>query len=76
MQVNEGPLKLAEVFLKGNSPYIPKLKTEFERFIEANERGVRKHAEWVEINQAFVALQVQLEGGLDTLKETLSRLIN
>lgn len=75
-QVNEGPAKIAEVFLTGHSPLRPKLKKEFQRFLEANERGVKKHAEWVADNQAFLALQVQLEAGMDALREKLTPLLD
>ncbi|EAY02445.1 Dedicator of cytokinesis family protein [Trichomonas vaginalis G3] len=74
-QVNEGPAKIAEVFLQGDSPLRPKMKKEFLLFLDANEKGVKKHAEWVADNQAFVALQVQLEAGMDALREKLTPLL-
>ena len=76
VQVNEGPAKIAEVFMKGDSKYVNKLKFEFGKFIEACERGVKKHAELATSNQALAALQEEYESSFDTLKENITKLIN
>ena len=74
VQVNEGPAKMAEVFLTKEDKRNEKLKEAFNLFIEANEKGVKKHGEWTEKNPTFEALQTELESGLESLKEKIQKL--
>ena len=78
VQVNEGPSKMAEVFLKDpdkNDKYVIKLKNAFHEFLEENANGLKIHAKWVIDNPEFVALQQELESGFNSLKEKLSEYI-
>ena len=76
-QVNEGPSKIAEVFLRHGeeSKQKQKVRFEFSRFslvlIEAN----RLHSEWVTYNPEFIPLQVQLDASLDQFLKMLSNYI-
>lgn len=82
VQVNEGPSKMAEVFLSDeairNDPtnkYIEKLKKAFKVFLDVNEKGLVLHAKWVAENTAFIPLQHELESGFLSLVEKLSTYI-
>ena len=78
VQVNEGPSKMAEIFLKDpdkNDKYVIKLKNAFHEFLEENANGLKIHAKWVIDNPEFVALQQELESGFNSLKEKLSEYI-
>ncbi|OHS96296.1 hypothetical protein TRFO_37539 [Tritrichomonas foetus] len=72
-QVNEGPKKMAEVFLNGsiedkNTMLLRKI---FRKFLKANKKAVELHAGWVLENKAFSNLQDELELGLNRLLSTL-----
>ena len=72
--VNEGPEKIAEIFLSKNSndenykKRKVKLQNEFKKLLNILEKAVLFHGELVLKNPEFVQLQVQLENGLDRLK--------
>jgi hypothetical protein len=76
VQVNEGPAKMAEVFL-GNpiyadSPYIPKLKAMFNSFLDENREGLELHRRYSIEKPLYVSLQSELEVHFDTLEDTIS----
>jgi hypothetical protein len=70
-QVNEGPMRIMEVFLKesGSGNEEMDLKVSFAKFIEVMKEGVKFHDEWVAKNPEFVALQVQLENNLSVIEK-------
>lgn len=73
-QVNEGPVKIAEVFLTppdGDKRRKDKIRKAFSDFYETNAEGVKLHAEWVTQNKDFIPLQVQLENELESLKDKM-----
>jgi hypothetical protein len=78
VQVNEGPSKMAEVFLsvKSDDPtfvkYAEKLRQTFKSFLEVNKVGLTKHGQWVRENPAFRMLQDELESGFTSLEEKLA----
>ncbi|KAH0789425.1 Dedicator of cytokinesis family protein [Histomonas meleagridis] len=74
VQVNEGPKKMAEVFLKSGtkeSEYTMKLRQTFRDFINVNERAVMVHVDYARSNPVFMELQKQLELGLNRLTANL-----
>jgi hypothetical protein len=76
VQVNEGPAKMAEVFLGGeggNEKYIRKLGVAFQSFLNINEKGLRLHAQWVKQNPAFTPLQNELESGFLSFRDKLKQ---
>jgi hypothetical protein len=78
VQVNEGPAKMAEVFLGGeggNARYKKKLAKAFESFLDVNHRGLTLHARWTQQNPAFKPLQNELESGFLSLQENLKRYV-
>ena len=74
VQVNEGPAKIAETFLKDKYDIRKrkKLINSFKKFTNMLEIGVKIHEEWVAENQAFEALQIQLELGLKDFKTKMN----
>lgn len=72
-QVNEGPKRMAEVFLTGaeENQHTLNLRTIFRKFLKANEIAVSLHGEWVTKNPIFMTLQEELELGLNRLTSTL-----
>lgn len=76
-QVNEGPSKLAEVFLsKGEeNKYTHKLKEAFVDFVNTHEAGLKLHAKFVAQNPAFVPLQHELETSFASLKEIIEGVV-
>jgi hypothetical protein len=78
VQVNEGPSKMAEVFLAGqdvDARYAEKLRSAFRKFLVVNKEGLRVHAKWVSENTAFKPLQDELEAGYESLEEKLSKFL-
>jgi hypothetical protein len=74
VQVNEGPSKMAEVFLSklgGDEKYERKLDIQFREFLRVNTMAVAAHGKWAEDNPAFKALQDELEAGLMSLGDKL-----
>ncbi|OHT03901.1 Dedicator of cytokinesis family protein [Tritrichomonas foetus] len=73
VQVNEGPKKIAEVFLgTGNeNEHTLELRNIFRQFIEANTRAVLLHAEHAKKNPVFSILQEELDSGLNRLLSSL-----
>ena len=76
-QVNEGPSKLAEVFLsKGeDTKYTRKLKEAFVEFVNVHESGLKIHAKFVAQNPAFVPLQHELETSFASLREIIEGVV-
>ena len=76
-QVNEGPTKIAEVFLtKGpESKRKQKMRLEFSRFSSVLVKATKLHGEWVTTNPEFVPLQVQLENSLESFISMLSNYV-
>jgi hypothetical protein len=79
VQVNEGPSKMAEVFLAEPAPddnyrkWANKLRLTFGNFLAVNEKGLRLHAKWTKENTAFRPLQDELESGFTSLAEKLAK---
>jgi hypothetical protein len=76
VQGNEGPSKMAEVFLSGgdvDARYAEKLRNTFRQFLAVNKQGLRTHAKWVNENIAFRPLQEELESGYANLADKLSQ---
>lgn len=71
-QVNEGPTKIAEVFLaKGTAhdkKYVEKMRRVFSQFLSVCKKGLAVHAEWVNSNTAFRMLQDTLETSYSSLE--------
>ena len=78
VQVNEGPSKMAEVFLKENvkeTKYTTKLRQAFQEFLKVNKQGLDIHSKWCEENSEFIPLQHELQCGFDALSEKLKSFI-
>ena len=77
-QVNEGPAKIAEVFLtRGEeSKQKQKVRFEFSRFSSVLIEANRLHSEWVTYNPEFIPLQVQLDSSLEHFLKMLSNFID
>lgn len=78
VQVNEGPSRMAELFLAENnekSKYTEKLKKAFNLFLKVNEKALDMHSKWVTDHPEFAPLQHELESGLLSLVEKLSKWI-
>ena len=74
VQVNEGPHKIAEVFLKKGVPETndtKELREIFKEFIKVNEKAVLVHSDYAKSNSVFNDLQRELEIGLNRLTATL-----
>lgn len=77
VQVNEGPGKMADVFLSTennktvNSRPHDKLREAFVKFMRQIRKGVVFHKELAIQNPEFVPLQEELEAGYDNLKNKL-----
>lgn len=77
-QVNEGPSKMAEVFLGPNKQKTKaheKLTRAFEDFLRINGEALALHAQWVSQNPAFMALHHELESGFAALTDRLAEYI-
>lgn len=79
VQVNEGPKRIAEVFLGENSNVDDKtkekLKAVFKEFLEVNKNALRVHADYVAQNTMFMNMQQELESGYEALSDFLSKYI-
>ena len=74
VQVNEGPEKMAEVFLTGDeNPHQAELRDTFREFIEANTLAVKIHGEMVMRFPIYSVLQEELELGLSKLTSKLQQ---
>ena len=77
VQVNEGPSRMAEVFLgdekKSNGKYETKLRGLFEEFLAANEEGLKYHANYVISNPTYTMMQHEMEAGLEALRDKLAK---
>ena len=78
VQVNEGPKKMAEVFLTGGeeTEHTAELRRIFRRFLKVNEHAVQVHSEFVKQNPVYSSLQDELELGLARLKSSLQPYLN
>jgi hypothetical protein len=79
--VNEGPKKMAEVFLTGdegseNEEHRIQLRALFRQFIRANSLAVVMHSDHAHQNPVFAVLQEELEIGLNRLSSTLQPYLN
>jgi hypothetical protein len=75
-QVNEGPTKIAEVFLRGdqeqqNDAKVAELRQVFRDFLRVQQQAVVMHDEFAQKNPVFNALQDNLVEGLNRLTITL-----
>lgn len=74
VQVNEGPAKVAEVFLKGEkTKEKERLMVGFKSFLLIIQKSLKLHGEWVTNNQDFLPMQVQLEEGYEQLRTSLTK---
>jgi hypothetical protein len=77
VQVNEGPMKIAEVFLGGltaekqNDPAVAELRNVFRQFLDANQRAVAMHDLHAQENQVYRSLQESLVDGLSRITSGL-----
>ena len=73
VQVNEGPTKMAEVFLGSNlrTKYTEKMRSIFRKFLELNAIALEIHREASKDNPNFQALQEQMDIGFKDLKAKL-----
>ena len=78
VQVNEGPTKMAEVFLGGNlrTKYTEKMRSIFRKFLELNAVALEIHREASKDNPNFQALQEQMDIGFKDLKAKLEPYLN
>lgn len=78
VQVNEGPKKMAEVFLAGGqeTEHTAALRRIFRAFLNANEKAVLVHREYVQQVPVYAPLQEELELGLGKLKSSLQPYLN
>jgi hypothetical protein len=78
VQVNEGPTKIAEVFLGGNlkTKYTEKMRAVFKRFLELNKVALEIHREASKENANFAALQEQMDIGYESLSKKLEPYLN
>lgn len=78
VQVNEGPAKIADVFLgdetKNKSKAADKLREAFILFMRQLRKGVSVHGKLTTQNPEFQPLQDELEAGYESLKNKLSPL--
>ncbi|OHT14381.1 hypothetical protein TRFO_15316 [Tritrichomonas foetus] len=73
VQVNEGPARIADVFLSNNiSTAAEKLRESFICFMRQVRKGVGIHAQYSSQNPEFMPLQEELEAGYETLKNKLA----
>ena len=87
VMVNEGPSRMAEVFLSENGnyelegdpskmeKYQKKLRNAFRLFLKVNEEALKLHFDYVESNPMFVPLQNELESGYTSLHDKLYKYI-
>jgi hypothetical protein len=81
-QVNEGPKKMAEVFLAGGDEktlkpeHVTELRGLFRQFIKVNGQAVALHSEYAQERPVFAVLQDELEAGLNRLSSTLQPYLN
>jgi len=75
VQVNEGPAKIAEVFLSrsNDEEHTSQLRRIFRDFLEIVRRALKLHGEYVYKNPIFGVLQEELELGLSKLTSTLQQ---
>ena len=74
VQVNEGPEKMAEVFLTGDeNVHQAELREVFRDFISANTYAVKLHGEMVMKFPVYAVLQEELELGLSKLTSKLQQ---
>jgi hypothetical protein len=73
VQVNEGPQKMAEVFLAGatENQHTMNLRAIFRLFLEANRKAVEAHESFATKNPVYTALQEELDAGLKRLRVAL-----
>jgi hypothetical protein len=73
VQVNEGPQKMAEVFLAGaaENQHTMNLRSIFRVFLETNRRGVVAHGLYAQKNPVYNTLQEVLDSGLKRLRTAL-----
>jgi hypothetical protein len=76
-EVNEGPIKMAEVFLSDNNDEVKNqdsrmtLRALFRRFIQANAEGLQAHQQYANDNPILMPLQEMLYEGLNKLNSAL-----
>ncbi|EAY10227.1 Dedicator of cytokinesis family protein [Trichomonas vaginalis G3] len=70
VQVNEGPSKMAEVFLNDGQKgqYYDKLREIFRDFLKTNQEGLKLHAKYILSKPIFTMMQHELEAGYETLE--------
>jgi hypothetical protein len=73
VQVNEGPQKMAEVFLAGaaENEHTMNLRAIFRLFLETNRKAVDAHDVYAKKNPIYYPLQEELDSGLKRLRVAL-----
>jgi hypothetical protein len=79
-QVNEGPMKIAEVFLgrgeakeESEAQHREELRTIFRAFLDALQRAVAVHEEYAQLNPVYMTLQEKLADGLTIVTSALQQ---
>lgn len=73
-QVNEGPLKIAEVFLSSGprTKYTEKLRDLFRQFLMLNEKGLELVKEFVKTDASYGQLLEMMIEGMDNLRNAMT----
>ena len=73
-QVNEGPLKIAEVFLSSGprTKYTEKLRDLFRQFLMLNETGLELVKEYVKTDPTYGSLLTMMIEGMDNLRTQMT----
>ena len=73
-QVNEGPLKIAEVFLSSGprTKYTEKLRDLFKQFLMLNQTGLDLVKEFVKTDPSYGQLLEMMIEGMDNLRNAMT----
>ena len=73
-QVNEGPLKIAEVFLSSGprTKYTEKLRDLFRQFLMLNEKGLEMVQDFVKSDPSYGSLLTMMIEGMDNLRKQMT----
>ncbi|EAX87232.1 Dedicator of cytokinesis family protein [Trichomonas vaginalis G3] len=75
VQVNDGPIKMAEVFLteKKRTLLTEHMRKLFRQFIDVNKKALEIHRKFSQGNKDNLALQDEMDKGFDNLKSKLAQ---
>lgn len=71
-QVNEGPARIADIFMPSDSPKKEKLAREFKNLLQALQDGLEYHEEAVIEDQQSESMQAMMESSFENLKMKLA----